>query len=489
MFCLNYKKIISIAIFPVIIAIGFIPSVVAAFSTSSLSGRILLQVESHGEAWYVNPLDLKRYYLGRPDDAFNILRSFGLGISEKDFSSFGSNAPSRLAGRILLRVERSGEAYYVDPVKLNLLYLGRPSDAFEILRSRGLGISNADLTKIVSAELLNSQPVEQSKRSFSFEYRGKQFKFLLDLNDSYFKYYSGLPKVAYYYGSQDEAAVRENFYALFFQVKSGDGTMALVASQLRSFASVNGFDDNYLAEMALSFVQSIPYDKDKAAKSSFTANMPYETLYLDKGVCSEKVFLGAAILRQLGFGSAILDFPDKNHSALGIACPYNVSSGGSGYCYGETTTRLPFYAVPSSLSSGQANSETYSWQSVGDVSRLGKMEIYQKSTGRQYDPTATISLAASLYSLDQAVEDGKSLVSSEETVLSGLEATLSQKKSDADYYLNQGDYYNYKAAIAEYNRLVVDFNDKLANYNDDIASYNRTADQYNEEVKAFYWHL
>lgn len=34
-----------------------------------LTGRILLQVESHGEAWYVNQTNLKRYYLGRPSDA------------------------------------------------------------------------------------------------------------------------------------------------------------------------------------------------------------------------------------------------------------------------------------------------------------------------------------------------------------------------------------------------------------------------------------
>jgi len=51
-----------------------------------LRGRILIQVESKGEAWYVDPKiwadpsQTKRYYLGRPDDAFNLMRSLGLGI-------------------------------------------------------------------------------------------------------------------------------------------------------------------------------------------------------------------------------------------------------------------------------------------------------------------------------------------------------------------------------------------------------------------------
>jgi subtilase family serine protease len=49
-----------------------------------LSGRILLQVESNGEAWYVNPVDLRRYFLGRPSDAFEIMRGKGLGITDSD---------------------------------------------------------------------------------------------------------------------------------------------------------------------------------------------------------------------------------------------------------------------------------------------------------------------------------------------------------------------------------------------------------------------
>jgi hypothetical protein len=49
-------------------------------------GKIFLQVEGHGEAWYVNPADGKRYFLGRPADAFNVMRFLGLGISNANFS-------------------------------------------------------------------------------------------------------------------------------------------------------------------------------------------------------------------------------------------------------------------------------------------------------------------------------------------------------------------------------------------------------------------
>ena len=52
--------------------------------TTRLKGRILLQVESHGEAWYVNPADAKRYYLGDPGTAYNVMRFLSLGIKNSD---------------------------------------------------------------------------------------------------------------------------------------------------------------------------------------------------------------------------------------------------------------------------------------------------------------------------------------------------------------------------------------------------------------------
>lgn len=126
------------------------PTTTSNSSLSGLKGRILLQVEEKGQAWYVNPVDGKKYYLGRPADAYNVMRKLGLGISNSDFSSLESNrsAWKRLAGRILIKTEDKGKAYYFDPVSWQLYYLGRPADAFNVMRSRGLGAKNSDLNKI-----------------------------------------------------------------------------------------------------------------------------------------------------------------------------------------------------------------------------------------------------------------------------------------------------------------------------------------------------
>ena len=57
---------------------------------SKQKGKILLQVESHGEAWYINPNDGRRYFLGRPADAFSVMKNLGLGITNENIGKIES---------------------------------------------------------------------------------------------------------------------------------------------------------------------------------------------------------------------------------------------------------------------------------------------------------------------------------------------------------------------------------------------------------------
>lgn len=61
--------------------------------------------------------------------------------------------PSRLAGKIMLDVEQHGEAYYVNPKDLKGYFLNRPADAFKVMRELGLGITNSDIRKIDAGEI------------------------------------------------------------------------------------------------------------------------------------------------------------------------------------------------------------------------------------------------------------------------------------------------------------------------------------------------
>ena len=71
------KTLIYFTIFSLLVT----PSFAQTSLAEKLSGKILLSVDENGEAWYVSPSDLNRYYLGRPSDAFNILKRLGVGIS------------------------------------------------------------------------------------------------------------------------------------------------------------------------------------------------------------------------------------------------------------------------------------------------------------------------------------------------------------------------------------------------------------------------
>lgn len=175
-----------------------------------LKGRILLQVEQNGEAWYVHPKSLQRHFLNRPADAFTIMRTLGVGITDADIkkiavslvhendsdtdgdglsdifedglgtdknnrdtdgdgyddkteiqNGYNPNGAGSIAydssfanaqkGKILLQVQRHGEAWYVNPVDGKRYFLGRPADAFAIMRKLGLGITTKDLQSIQQA--------------------------------------------------------------------------------------------------------------------------------------------------------------------------------------------------------------------------------------------------------------------------------------------------------------------------------------------------
>lgn len=121
-----------------------------------LSGRILLQVESYGRAWYVYPKTGQRYYLKDGQTAYEIMRSLGLGITNEDLEkiptqkemAYDKNLVKRVKGYILLAVQQHGEAWYVNPQDGLRYYLKDGQAAYELMRKFALGITDENLRKI-----------------------------------------------------------------------------------------------------------------------------------------------------------------------------------------------------------------------------------------------------------------------------------------------------------------------------------------------------
>lgn len=178
--------------------------------TQRLKGRILLQVQSHGEAWYVKPSDGKRIYIKNGEIAYSLMRNLGQGITNADLVKipvglsnkfnctdsdhdslcdkledglgtdkykadtdgdgfddgmevksahdplskeklkYDQRLSSRLKGQILLQVQSRGEAWYINPADGYRYYMSDGNAAYEIMRYLSLGISDVDLNKIVS---------------------------------------------------------------------------------------------------------------------------------------------------------------------------------------------------------------------------------------------------------------------------------------------------------------------------------------------------
>lgn len=139
---------------------------VKAIDIESLSGKILIQAQEEGQAWYVYPDNNRRYFLGRPQEAFDIMRKLSLGVKHS-FITDNDYYSSKYKGKILLDVEDLGKAYYIDTNLGQKHYLGRPQEAFNIMRNEGLGITKDNLEKIAVGNL-NAVYNEQVNIEVSF---------------------------------------------------------------------------------------------------------------------------------------------------------------------------------------------------------------------------------------------------------------------------------------------------------------------------------
>jgi len=139
--------------------LSIIPSAASATEeilAERLAGKILLQVESYGRAWYVDPVSKERYYLQDGNMAYEIMRNMSLGITNADLAKIPTSKwqkkdtklVNRLKGRILLQAEENGEAWYVNPGDGVRYYLRDGESAYELMRNFALGITNTNLAKI-----------------------------------------------------------------------------------------------------------------------------------------------------------------------------------------------------------------------------------------------------------------------------------------------------------------------------------------------------
>jgi hypothetical protein len=135
----------------------------------------------------------------------------------------------------------------------------------------------------------------------------------------------------------------KDYYKMFMSNKKDKYVINEIVNQITTSTESEG--DVAVKSIAL-FVQKIPYDWEGFNSNDIHLKYPYETLYENKGVCSEKAILMAKLLNELGYGVALFVYEVGDHMAVGIDCPYDKSNYNSGYCFIEPSDVYPIGQIP-----------------------------------------------------------------------------------------------------------------------------------------------
>jgi len=141
----------------------------------------------------------------------------------------------------------------------------------------------------------------------------------------------------------------EKYYRAFIFDSNQKDILLDIIGRINNYTT----DPNKFVDIAVAFVQNIPYDYNKYYSIiSENTRFPVEVLVDNKGVCSEKSLLLAGILAYAGYDVILFEFEKENHMAVGIRCPCKNSFRGSGYCFIESTLPNPIGYVPEEYMGG-----------------------------------------------------------------------------------------------------------------------------------------
>lgn len=152
------------------------------------------------------------------------------------------------------------------------------------------------------------------KVEHSWLFHGKQCSITLNISTSLYDYYrNDREHLAYRYQFKD-GEVPPNYFS-FMLSEHDRSVMSAIAHEFES----NSSSEYEKINLALSFVQSLPYayDSDSKEESEYV-RYPIETLVDGCGDCEDKVALLASILHEMEVDFILLILPE--HMAIGVHC-------------------------------------------------------------------------------------------------------------------------------------------------------------------------
>lgn len=350
-------------------------------------------------------------------------------------------------------------------------------------------------------------PYGEREVRLSCSYMGTPHSVSLRLhkNINNYYYYSQLDLKPAYYGNDE-------FDRLTF-IHPKDKTVDTIVSSVRDIAQANSLNDDQAMELAICFVQNIPYDFEGYDKgnSEDTESFPYETLYKNKGICTGKTYLGAAIISRMGYGTAIFAMPAQSHMALGVSVPERkYADFNSDYAFYEMTAiRKPGLhgydldqnglPLPTATRIAEFTSSEEDQGGVGVSNYLQGVDpkVVRVSGGRAY------ARIVEVYNLIESLERTLDVIDSINARIGPARSSISywereQARAYAEYsaeptYTQSCSYYSYlgircynainslkNIKYSTYTSYYNNYSSAINRYNALISDYNRAVDIFNE---------
>jgi hypothetical protein len=333
-------------------------------------------------------------------------------------------------------------------------------------------------------------------KTFNWEYKGTKYSLNETLYQSVYEYYKAQPK-EYSYAETLPANWKDQYYGMFLKSDPADKTIADLAQQIQSLGKKHNLSGDQIVDLTLAFVQSIQYDDAKAKdilakQGNVTMRYPYEVLWQQLGVCSDKSLLAYSLLRQMGYGAALFTFEQENHMAVAVQCPQSYSSYDSGYCYAETTSTgnkigiIPDFDTQSNKTVDAKQLTNYNPEQSQQMNlqKLGQVTIILPTDGLQYSEIIqTEKIASQIDQLKKNIETLLPQLTAQKNAINQEKDELASIEKDMENYKKDKNFDKYNNYVERYNSLLGDYKKDVEKYNSSVMLYNGYVRKYNELIK------
>lgn len=185
-------------------------------------------------------------------------------------------------------------------------------------------------------------------KTYTFDVGKKTYSIDLALDEEVLEYFKNEPKVYKYRGDRLPDDWQIDYYNMFVGNKKDKYLLGDILDELRDLK--RNMSDEELVQFVVAFVQGgMEYDWNSFYSVSDKLSYPYETLFSQKGVCSDKSLVLGKLLAMLDYDVVFLTFPKANHMAVGLRVPSSYGNLNTDYAFVESTNYSNIGRVPESF--------------------------------------------------------------------------------------------------------------------------------------------